>query len=291
MELEHRHLGFVDTFLRPKILAFRDRFVPWLPLITHLPQAGWWLSWNDYMGRRIYLSRGFEESEQAFLLRFLQSGMIAFDIGAHHGFHTLLMSRRVGSHGLVIAFEPSPREVHKLHWVLKVNRRGNVRVESYAISNREGEEQLFVCMGRNSGCNSLRKPAVSEPIQTIRVPMTTLDCYLRKHEIHRVDLLKIDVEGAELEVLEGATDLLNSGSRPLIICEIADVRTLPWGYPAQKIYDLLKSYGYLWFSTTPKGKLSPCPPKKQYRENLVAVPREKLQGMKTLLSQVSNGLE
>lgn len=291
MKPEKSYLAPIETFLRVRILAVRDRFMPWLPLVTYLPQVGWWLSWNDYLGRRIYLSRGFEESEQAFLLRFLQPGMIAFDIGAHHGFHTLLMSRRVGSHGLVIAFEPSPREVHRLRWTLRINRCSNVRVEPYAIGNREGEEQLFVCMGRNSGCNSLRKPAVSEPIQTIRVPMTTLDCYLQKHETHRVDLLKIDVEGAELELLEGAMGLLNANPRPVITCEMADVRTLPWGYPAQKIYDLLKSYGYLWFSTTPKGKLSPCPPKKQYRENLVAVPREKLQGMKTLLSQVSNGLE
>lgn len=288
MELKHRHLGSVDTFLRPKILAFRNRFVPWLPLITHLPQVGWWLSWNDYIGGRIYLSRGFEESEQAFLLRFLQSGMIAFDIGAHHGVHTLLMSKRVGSQGLVIAFEPSPREVHRLRWTLRVNRCSNVRVESYAMGSREGNEQLFVCMGRNSGCNSLRLPTISEPFKTTKVPITTLDNYLREHEIHQVNLLKIDVEGAELEVLEGAMGLLSSGARPVIICEMADVRTLPWGYPANKIYDLLQSCKYLWFSATPEGNLNPCPPKKDYRENLVAVPQEKLQGMKTMLAEGNN---
>lgn len=107
----------------------------------------------------------------------------------------------------------------------------------------------------------------------------------------RIKLLKIDVEGAELEVMQGAMSLLKSDSRPVIICELADVRTLPWGYPAYRIYDLLQGCSYLWFSITPEGKLNPCPRKEQYRENLVAVPQEKLPGMKMLLAQVGNGVE
>ncbi len=267
------------------ILAVRDRLMPWLPLITHLPQAGWWLSWNDFMGRKIYQDKGFEENEQAFIRRFLRPGMTVLDVGAHHGFHTLLMSKRVGAEGLVIAFEPSPRERQRLDWTLKINRRHNVRVEPYAIGNGEGSEQLFVCMGRNSGCNSLRQPAVSEPVQATTVPVTTLDGYLRGRGIRQVDFIKIDVEGAELAVMGGARGLLNSGARPVIICEIADVRTLPWDYPASKIYDLLRDFGYLWFLTTPEGKLYPYPPKKEYDENLVAVPQEKLKDMEMLLAE------
>lgn len=241
-----------------------------------LPQGGWWLVWNDAVSRRIHLYDDFEKEEQSFLSRFLRTGMTVLDIGAHHGFYTLLASKKVGPQGFVIAFEPSPRELRRLRWNLTLNRSRNVRLEPLALGSNEGMAELFVCLGQGTACNSLRPPAVSEPIQPFLVPVTTLDSYLEKHLIHLVDFIKIDVEGAELEVLKGASGLLRSSSRPIIMCELADIRTGPWGYRSCEIYEFLEAHGYRWFSITLEGRLQPCPRKEKYHESLIAVPQENL---------------
>lgn len=82
--------------------------------------------------------RSFEENERRFVEQFLKEGMTMLDIGAHHGFYTVLASKKVGSSGRVFAFEPSPREHQKLLRHLKLNRCANVRVEPFALTRQEG---------------------------------------------------------------------------------------------------------------------------------------------------------
>jgi FkbM family methyltransferase len=219
--------------------------------------------------------RDFDVGEQSFMLRFLHEGMVVMDVGAHQGLYTLLASKKVGSKGKVIAFEPSPREFGRLKFNLMLNRCRNVRVENKAISSTTGTGELFICQGRETGCNSLRPPAVSEPTKPVRVSLTTLDEYSQDEGIGRVDFLKLDVEGAELDVLKGATQVLNNRPRPIIMCELADIRTEPWGYHSIEIYRFLAGRGYHWYSVTREGQLHPCQEKKAFHENLLAVPEEK----------------
>ena len=246
-----------------------------LPVVVKLPWGGWWLAWGDVMGRHVRLRDGFEEGEQNFLLRFLCRGMVVMDIGAHQGLYTLLASKRVGPTGQVIAFEPSPRELRRLRWNLLLNRCRNVRLEPLALSSSEGVADLFICLGQETGCNSLRRPAVSEPTKPIRVRVTTLDNYFQSTNIGHIDFVKLDVEGAEKEVLKSATTLLTHKPRPIIMGELADVRTEPWGYRSVEIYEYLAARGYRWFSMTPEGRLRSCQRKEHFHENLLAVPDEK----------------
>lgn len=236
------------------------------------------------MGRHVRQSNDFEQGEQNFLLQFLKSGMTVLDIGAHHGLYTLLASNRVGPHGRVFAFEPSPRELRRLRWNLLLNRCRNVSVVPFALGCSEGTAEFFVCLGQETGCNSLRPPVVNEPVSKVEVMTTTLDHYLERVGIDKVDFVKMDVEGAELDVLKGASRLLNN-SKPLILCELADVRTEPWGYSSVEIYDLLKSCGYAWFSITPEGKLRPCARKEHFHENLIAVPEEKRKSVAAFIEE------
>ncbi len=270
--------------LRSRIRAILARVSRRLPVLTRLPWRGTVLAWNDVMGQHLRKHDDFEQGEQAFLLQFLQPGMVVLDIGAHQGLYTLLASEKVGSSGQVFAFEPSPRELRRLRWNLLINRCRNVRVVPSAVGSHEGTAELFVCLGQETGCNSLRPPAVSEPVSKVQVPITTLDRYLERIGTNKVNFVKIDVEGAELEVLKGARRLL-SDCRPLILCELADVRTEPWGYPSLEIYQFLAARGYRWFSITPEGRLQPCPRKEHFHENLIAVPEEKLGSVATFLEE------
>jgi FkbM family methyltransferase len=250
---------------------------------VRLPWGAWWLAWNDVMGRHALFRDGFEAGEQNLLLRLVAPGMTALDLGAHHGLYTLLLSKNVGPGGRVIAFEPSPRERTKLRWHIQINRCANVRVEPLAIGDAEGITPLYVCLGKETGCNSLRLPAVSEKTKTFPVSVVTLDDYLQRSNINRVDFVKLDVEGAELAAMKGASGLLTGTHRPILMYELADVRTKPWHYRGVEAFDLLAARHYRQFSITPEGRLRHCPRKEHFHENLLAVPDEKLGFVSTLV--------
>jgi len=91
------------------------------------------------------------------------------------------------------------------------------------------------------------------PTQEVEVNTIRLDDYLRSLRLEKVDLIKIDTEGAELEILQGAENLLLTESSPVIMIEISDERTRPWGYSSAAIYDFLARRGYAWFSVTDDG--------------------------------------
>ena len=258
-----------------------------VPRPTCLPWGGWLLGWGDFMEGA--LRHGFEQQEQSFLLEFLRPGMTFLDIGAHHGLYSLLASKKVDPGGIVVAFEPSPREFRRLQWNLALNRCRNVRAARFALGMTDGTAQFFMCLGHDTGCNSLRPPAATDPIRRITVPITSLDRYLAQAKIEAgdIDVMKLDVEGAELDVLKGAPGVLSS-ARPLILCELVDIRTAPWGYRSQAIYAFLAASGYRWFSFAPRARLHPALIAEQFNENLLAVPDEKLHLVADFVEEVDD---
>ncbi len=117
----------------------------------------------------------------------------------------------------------------------------------------------------------------------IAVHITALDDYLKEQVLDRVDFIKLDVEGAELDVLKGAKGVLGNKPRPIILCEVYDSRTAPWGYPARRICELLEAQSFSWHGITPQGTLFPFPKRVRYASNLVAVPRERLRELGSLV--------
>jgi FkbM family methyltransferase len=236
---------------------------------------GWFLAWKDHVSERVVRQHDFEVAEQEFVRRFLRPGMTVLDVGAHNGLYSVQASKAIGKSGRVIAFEPSPRERGRLKWNLRVNFCGNVRIEPCAVGSREGTAELFVTLNDSTGCNSLRPPhEEAGPTRPLTVPLTTLDAYLARNGVGRVDFVKLDIEGGELEVLKGAEALFSRRPRPVVMAEIATKRTQQWGYRSVEICTFLAERGYGWFSIGPGGDLSPCPPQDCYDDNLVAVPEE-----------------
>ncbi|MGB9464334.1 MAG: FkbM family methyltransferase, partial [Candidatus Acidiferrum sp.] len=172
-------------------------------------------------------------------------------------------------------FEPSPRERKRLKQHIRLNRCRNVSVFDFALGESEGSADLFVVQGTETGCNSLRRPDVAQPVLSVRVPVKVLDEVLREQEISAVDFIKLDVEGGELGVLKGATQLLRGPHRPVILCEVQDQRTAPWGYAAIEIIEYVCSFGYSWFELDETGAMRPLPLSGPHFDgNFVAVPKE-----------------
>jgi FkbM family methyltransferase len=245
-------------------------------LLIWLPYGGWWLAGDNVMDDAVFAGN-FEDSERRFIQTFLKRGMTVLDIGAHHGFYTMLAAKMVGPGGRVMSFEPSLRERERLVVHLRLNRiLDRVSVFPVALGRETAESTLYVVAGRNTGCNSLRPPDVTELTRMVQVPVTSLDAFLAQQNVARVDFIKMDVEGGELGVLEGAKELLGRRPRPVILAELADSRTLPWGYRASAIYDFLAAKSYRWFASTQDGKLQACPRTEQFGTNLVAFPDERV---------------
>ncbi len=251
------------------------RFVPNLPIPLRLPFGVWWIARNSALDHEL-MTNGFETAETQFVQRFLRPGMTVLDLGAHHGLYTLLASKLVGRKGRVIAFEPSPRERQRLAKHIKLNGADNVSVEDCALGAESGEADLFLADGANDWCNSLRRPAESRG-QTVRVQVRRLDDVVSQLGLSKLDFLKMDVEGAELDALRGATRILGDAVRPVILAEVYDIRTSPWGYAARDIVRFVSKLNYRWFSLREDGTLEPVSAEQSsYDANLVAVPSERL---------------
>ncbi len=157
------------------------------------------LKWSLASSGRGYRSGRFEVSRLEALEALVNPGDHVWDIGAHKGYVSMALARRVGSAGSIVAFEPSGANLWFLRRHVDWNGLSNVRILPVAVSDREGQE-LFG--GRGSSI-TFRLGQGSE-----RVRVTTLHVMQAEEALHSPDMIKIDVEGTEGAVLRGAADLL-----------------------------------------------------------------------------------
>jgi FkbM family methyltransferase len=179
-----------------------------------------------------------QKVEFAFIRRHVRSGDIACDIGANKGSFVFWLSRWCRK-GTVVAFEPQPPLARSLAAICSRLRLDNVRVEAKAVYSRSGDIELLVPKGHSPGASLIGKFRTTIDYQSISVPMVSLDDYFDRDQ--RVSLLKIDVEGAELEVFKGAERILREQS-PLLVFECEN-RHLEAG-SVQDVFSYLTSFGY-----------------------------------------------
>jgi len=258
--------------------------LPYLPVPIRLTLAAgshlniWWsyLSETDIAGPSLTDYWSSDQAELRFLWNFLRPGMTFFDVGAYHGIYSVVAAKRLGSQGRIIAFEPSARERHRLALHLQMNDV-NISIEPYAITSQAGSFRFFTVESGFTTMNSLVFPPVQNPVRETSVRGFCFDEYMATKDIGYPDLLKIDIEGGELCAFRGASQMLES-IRPVIICEVLDWVTAPWGYHSSEIVKLLNSFDYQWFDFRDDGTLSAHAQREQHPEvrNYLAVPREKL---------------
>jgi FkbM family methyltransferase len=136
--------------------------------------------------------------------RLLRPGMTAIDVGAHAGYYAVLFSRLVGATGRVLAFEPHPATFAVLTRNVERRRLGNVQLFASAVADHDGEVRLWETP-LSVGHSLLQ--AKHGTTDALPVPAARLDTLSRTHAVDRADLVKIDVEGAEPEVLAGMKEL------------------------------------------------------------------------------------
>lgn len=193
---------------------------------------------------RALLTGGFETAEVEFMRQSLKPGDVFFDVGANGGLFTVIAAKQVGANGHVYAFEPGSRELKLLRHNIAINNLTNVTVIESALSNKKGKTQFAVC--DDGAMNSLAK--TEHPSQRIKswqiVEITTVDEVVKEIGIPKIDFIKIDVEGAEKLVFEGAKTILCSEVITKILFEASDLNALSFGYSTKQLIAELISLGF-----------------------------------------------
>ena len=186
--------------------------------------------------RQIFTSGIYEAGTAEVISRVLKPGDIVCDVGANIGVLSLSAAKVVGDAGKVYAFEPARKIYEILRFNIALNHFTHVVPENFALGSRSQEGIIYAEENINRGASSMVKPYLSGSAQKIQV--LTLDEYLLQNRIPHLNLLKIDVEGWEIEVLKGAQKLLAGKDAPVVIIEYSENHPVSGGILTD-IYDYL----------------------------------------------------
>jgi FkbM family methyltransferase len=174
------------------------------------------------------------------IVRRLKPGATFWDIGAHIGFYSLLASRLVGSTGTVVAFEPEPNNAARLRRSIALNESVNIVVKQIAIAGQIGSTDLFPQNGESAESTIVAEYGQGVPV---KVECTTLDSLIGERA---PDLVKIDVEHAELELLHTGRRFVEA-HRPDLIVEFLSDEELDQGNALLPDYDFCRLTEKDWF--------------------------------------------
>jgi len=219
------------------------------------------LSLSEHMQRRIFWMGFYSQGVVALIKRTVTEGMTVLDVGANVGEITLVCSKLVGTSGHVFAFEPAERIRESLTRNVNANAIKNVSISSVGLADYDGSATIYESCGQGApddehhGLGSLYgNPSEHCSLGVIKI--TQLDRVCEELSIQRIDLIKIDVEGAELACLRGAKNIISS-MRPRIIIEIQAYSSHRAGYDQGDILDFLSTFGYEFHLIDARGKTTP----------------------------------
>ena len=203
------------------------------------------------LGHRMQLDRSdslelsirgiYEPLETRLAQELIRPGGCAVDVGANIGYYTLLLARGVGPRGRVYAFEPEPQNFSLLEKNVRSNGYANVQLERKAASDTTGSLQLFVSRENQGDHRVYASPTESRG--SVHIRAVRLDDYFRD-EFPEIDLLKMDIQGAEGHALLGMSEMLRCRPPRAILTEFWPLGLKRAGSEAARILQLLEARGY-----------------------------------------------
>lgn len=176
----------------------------------------------------------------------LPVGAVFVDVGANIGYYSILAKRVVGDTGVCIACEPSRREFARLTEHLSLNRSTGVLAINAALGDKPGVAMLRL-HPYHTGLNDVVFASGSDTSNESVEPCLVATCDDILATIcpgRDVDLLKVDVEGAELEVLKGTKQILSAGRVRALVVEITDSYLARHGHNARELYEFMEGMSY-----------------------------------------------
>lgn len=205
--------------------------------------------WNtaSFMSAAAVVKDGTVEKEETVaLMKIVRSSNVVFDIGANFGWYTTLFSKLVGELGEVHSFEPTPLAFDELKINVEVNRLNNAMINCMALGDRKGEEKIYYPVHYGTSMASLLPNPERGEHWEYNCKLSTLDEYVKEHDIKKVDLIKLDVEGAERNVIIGAKRTIDT-HKPIIMLEVCQIHINLFGYTPHDLFEMLGCYNYRFF--------------------------------------------
>lgn len=205
----------------------------------------WKLRKRCLVQRALYYFGVYEIHETRWLLKTLSPDWCVFDVGANFGYYSLLIAGRTHDKAQVYSFEPNPASMALLEDNRALNQFAGVHPQALALSDQAGTVELLVPAGGNEGLGHLRSADTPDnPRETaVEVETLTMDAFVERENISRLDFVKMDVEGAEALVLSGAEKSLRR-FRPLMLIEINPEALAGFGVSADWLLEKIRSLGY-----------------------------------------------
>ncbi len=205
-------------------------------------QGRFWIDPTSDFGFR--LSNGeYEPSMREWIERLLGPGKTFLDLGANEGYFSIIASRIVGSRGRVWCLEPQTRLLPVIHKNIQLNLAYNVQVTQVAVSNRTETLELSLAPSTNSGSSSLSRQTLY-PVPKQEIQSTTLADLFNRGGIGEVDVIKIDIEGAEALVLPSSKELFATGRIRTAVVEFHESQLVKSRSSTAELVELMKGCGF-----------------------------------------------
>lgn len=275
--------ALADARLEPKLwrhaAAYREYFRQFGPperfVATFDEDLRLHVSLSDHIESMIYFHE-MQEGDRG-LVRFLKMavgpGTAFIDVGANIGFHTLIAAKRAAPGGCVHAFEPVRETYGRLEENLSLNALSGVTTYRVGLSDSPATATIHVPCGPNKGMATLHRDAKT-PTDPEVIVLDTLDRLVASGTIDRVDVMKVDVEGHELAVLEGAENTLKT-FRPLVACEFSKEHLGRAGHHPEQVTEKMATLGYQPFALDERGQVFAHVVFEEH-ENLVFIHRDEV---------------
>ena len=233
---------------------------------------------NDDLSRVLYVSGTYEPLSLLAMHQLLPEGGVFVDVGANAGVFSMLASRWVGPRGRVFSFEPNAREFARLDDHVALNALGNVTTIRKVVADRSAWFDLRVAQFPHAGHNTTADRFAYDGVaaeRTERVEGITLDQFIADAGVSRLDLVKVDVEGGERAVLDGAVQVM-AAYRPAWIMEVSRPALANQRTSAGDLLRRLSAASYRPLNRVSLVESShDTPPAEDPSDNLIAVPAER----------------
>ncbi len=199
---------------------------------------------NTYAGWFLYYRGLYEEGCVKAFTRLLRPGMSVIDIGANYGMYTIIAADAVGPSGRVLAVEPQTDLAELVSDNVALNGLDNVAVAVCALGTESGSGTLYQPSRSNDGQATLALSDGEKSFGSASVPIRTLSELAADHGVAAVYGMKMDVEGGELRVLEGAASLFDESPPEFVLFECIDSHLKRFGDSAPALLDFFLNRGY-----------------------------------------------
>lgn len=202
----------------------------------------------EVVGKELYINGVYEKRTLEIIKNSLKSSSVFFDVGANIGSISLPIAKTAGAQ--IHAFEPSKLSFSFLGKNVQDNHLTNITLNNLAVHSEDDLEMQFYEAEEKYGNSSLSATYSQQPHYLVKT--ISLDAYCKRKDISKIDVLKIDVQGYEIEVLKGAENLLNAKAINTIIFEMESWAEKQAGYPVGASQQFLLDHGYELFSMQSK---------------------------------------